>query len=55
MIKVEISRDDFDSEEEYKKAYLNAYNKAFLEIMNNLKEWKEREKSREDRDEGITH
>lgn len=43
MIKVEIDRDDFESEEEYKKAYLNAYNKAFLVIMNNLKEWKERE------------
>ena len=43
MIKVEIDRDDFESEEEYKKAYLNAYNKAFLDIMNNLKEWKERE------------
>ena len=43
MIKVEINRDNFESEEEYKKAYLNAYNKAFLVIMNNLKEWKERE------------
>ena len=55
MIKVEINRDDFESEEEYKKAYLDIYNKAFLELMNNLKEWKEREESREDRDEGITH
>ncbi len=43
MIKVEINRDNFESEEEYKKAYLNAYSKAFLGIMNNLKEWKERE------------
>lgn len=43
MIKVEINRDDFDNEEEYKKAYLVAYNKAFLEIMNNLKDWKEKD------------
>ena len=45
MIKVEINRDDFDSEEEYKKAYLDAYNRAFSDIMNNLKEWKERKGS----------
>ena len=43
MIKVEIDRNDFESEEEYKKAYLKTYNEAFLGIMNNLKEWKERE------------
>ncbi len=43
MIKVEIDRNDFESEEEYKRAYLEVYNKAFLGIMNNLKEWKERE------------
>ncbi len=55
MIKVEIDRDDFESEEEYKKAYLNAYSKAFLEIMNNLKEWKEREgiKDNKQKDQGM--
>ena len=57
MIKVEIDRNDFENEEEYKKAYLDAYNKTFLEIMNNYKEWKQREgikkRRAKDQDMGI--
>ena len=43
MVKVEISREDFDSEEEYKRAYVDAYNKAFRELVNTLNTWKENE------------